>query len=171
MKEVPSVGASFFIHERSDKLSKYKEVDEQMEKFAEYYILTGGNALASARLAEYEKPVNASVYLTLKDSPVWELINRYNDNLKYTGIMGAVECRKRMSDIARGKATAKVPMTVGVGDGCSEVVMVEVPPTIAEQTAALKIIGKWNGLDKGVNSENRTNGLVVQIVGEENLED
>ena len=52
-----------------------------------------------------------------------------------------------------------------------EVIDVEVTPTISEQLNALKIIGKWCGLDKGVNSENRTNGLVVQIVGEENLED
>lgn len=152
-------------------MSKYKEVDEQMEKFAEYYILTGGNALESARLAEYEKPLSASKHLTEENSPVWELINRFNDNLKHTGIMGAVECRKRMSDIARGKATATVPMLVGVGDGCSEVIDVEVTPTIAEQMAALKTIGKWCGLDKGVNSESQTSGLVVQIMGEENLED
>lgn len=152
-------------------MSKYKEVDEQMEKFAEYYILTGGNALESARLAEYDKPLSASKHLTEEDSPVWELINRFNDNLKHTGIMGALECRKKMSDIARGKATATVPMLIGVGEGCSEVIDVEVTPTITEQLNALKIIGKWCGLDKGVNSESQANGLVVQIVGEEQLED
>lgn len=152
-------------------MSKYKEVDEQMEKFAEFYILTGGNALESARLADYESPVSASSRLTDKNSPVWELINRFNDNLTHTGIMGAVECKKRMSDIARGKATAKVPMTIGVGDGCSEVIEVDVTPTITEQMNALKIIGKWCGLDKGVDGNSQTNGLVVQIVGEEQLED
>lgn len=152
-------------------MSKYKEVDEKMEKFAEYYILTGGNALQSARLAEYENPFNAAHTLTKQDSPIWELINRFNDNLTHTGIMGAIECRKRMSDIARGKAVAKVPMTVGVGDGCSEVIEVEVTPTIAEQLNALKIIGKWCGLDKGVDGNSQTNGLVVQIVGEGQLED
>ena len=152
-------------------MSKYKEVDEQMERFAEFYILTGGNALESARLAEYDKPVSAANRLTDKNSPVWELINRFNDNLKHDGIMGAIECRKRMSDIARGKAVAHEKMTVGVGDGYSEVIDVEVTPTITEQLNALKIIGKWCGLDKGVNSESQANGLVVQIVGEEQLED
>lgn len=144
-------------------MAKYTELDDQMIKFAEFYILTGGNALESAKASGYDNPLSAAKRLTSKDSPVWELIDEYRKSSK---VMTPIEIMERLTLIGRGEAKTKVHIVVG-----DTVKVVEVTPTIAEQLAALKTLAKINGLDKQKNDEDGNGQLVVQIMGEENLQD
>lgn len=149
----------------------YNELDDKMIKFIENYIITGGNALASAKAAEYKNPASAAIRLTAEDSIIWDYIKKYDITLNRSGVMGQNEVLQRITNIGRGKATAKVPMTVGVGDGMSDVIQVEVTPSIAEQLTALKILQHIYGLDKGITESSQTSGVIIQIEGADKLED
>ncbi|MED9946850.1 MAG: hypothetical protein U0J50_01220, partial [Peptacetobacter hiranonis] len=86
-------------------MAKYTELDEKAIKFAEYYILTGGNALESAKASGYDNPLSAAKRLTSKDSPVWEIIDEYRKSSK---VMTPIEIMERLTLIGRGEAKTKV---------------------------------------------------------------
>lgn len=144
-------------------MAKYTELDEQAIKFAEYYILTGGNALESAKASGYDNPLSAAKRLASKDSPVWEIIDEYRKSSK---VMTPIEIMERLTLIGRGEAKTKVHIVVG-----DTVKVVEVTPTIAEQLAALKTLAKINGLDKQKKDDDGNGNVVIQITGENELED
>ncbi|NYV28421.1 terminase small subunit [Streptobacillus felis] len=84
-------------------------------------------------------------------------------------ILSANEVLSLLSDIAKGEAKEEVIITVGVGDGVSEVKRVEKRVSEKERIRALELLGKRHMLftDKVENNSN------VEIIfsGDENLED
>lgn len=151
-------------------MEKYKELGEKELIFAESFIETG-NSLASAKKAGYSHPASAAICLLKEGSPIWDFIKNYAASLKHTGIIDSRAVLKITSEIAEGTAITTQPMVVGVGDGRSEVIEVEVKPTIQERLSACKLLTKIYGLDRGIDRTGKMSGLLLQFVGEENLED
>lgn len=137
---------------------RYDKNDIKVIKFAEFYVETG-NALDSARRAGFDNPMAAAKELRKKGSPAQELINDYIASVQSPKIMSSVEVLERLTSIARGETKAYTPM------------LVEVTPSIREQSDALKTLGKIYGLDKGYDVSNQLGGVNIQIVGADMLED
>lgn len=142
---------------------------EKKRIFAEEYVKTG-NAYKSAVAAGYaESTAKKQSARMLKDPEILEYLISVEDRYKSSKVAGTEEILAFLTSVMRGESTFEQTAVVGTGNGCSEVVKVELTVSAKERVKAAELLGKRYGVwtDK---VEQNTKAAVV-ISGEDALED
>ena len=141
----------------------------RQKAFCEYYVECG-NATEAAKKAGYSEKTAYSIgQRLLKKVEIKNYIKALMDNKLSANILNANEVLSLLSDIAKGKTEEEIIITVGVGDGVSEIKKVEKRVSEKDRLKALELLGKRHMLftDKTTVDIN----IPVLFEGDEDLED
>ena len=126
--------------------SSVKHMTEKQKRFCDEYLACL-NAKQAAIKAGYSKKTAAQMGQENLNKPylreyIDEQLARYEESL----IVSREELLRYMSSVVRGESKAQIVMTVGTGDGVSEVVHVMKAPDEKERLKAAELLGRAYGI-------------------------
>lgn len=126
--------------------SSVKHMTEKQKRFCDEYLACL-NAKQAAIKAGYSKKTAAQMGQENLNKPylreyIDEQLARYEESL----IVSREELLRYMSSVVRGESKAQIVMTVGTGDGVSEIVHVMKAPDEKERLKAAELLGRAYGI-------------------------
>ena len=124
------------------------KLTEKQKRFIDFYIETS-NASESARRAGYSpKNINTNATKILQNTTVQSEINKRLSQLASERIAGAEEVLKYLTAVMRGEEVEEQVVTVGTGQGESEVEIVKNKVSPKDRIKAAELLGKRYGLQQ-----------------------
>lgn len=119
----------------------------KQKKFADEYIISG-NAYQAAIIAGYSKNYakNASCKMVENGGVISDYISERLKLIESEKTADAKEVIEYLTSVLRGESTSEVVTTIGVGDGCSQVVRIKKQPDEKERLKAAELLGKRYGI-------------------------
>ena len=124
------------------------KLTEKQKRFIDFYIETS-NASESARRAGYSpKNINTNATKILQNTTVQSEINKRLSQLASERIAGAEEVLKYLTAVMRGEEVEEQVVTIGTGQGESEVEIVKKKVSPKDRIKAAELLGKRYGLQQ-----------------------
>lgn len=118
----------------------------RQEAFCQEFAATG-NAYASALKAGYTKQYAGKCTYKLEQQPaVKARLQELYEERAAASIAEGRELKQRLTEIIRCTAKEEVLMSVGTGEGRSDIVRLDKAPSFKDQMKAIELLGRMGGM-------------------------
>lgn len=118
----------------------------RQEAFCQEFAASG-NAYASAIKAGYtEMYASKRAYLLEQKPAVQKRLQELYDERAAASIAEGCELKQRLTEIIRCTAREEVLMSVGTGEGTSDIVRLDKAPSFRDQMKAIELLGRMGGM-------------------------
>lgn len=122
---------------------------EKQKRFADEYLidLNATRAYKAVyRAAKSDESAAAAGGRLIKRKDIQDYIKEQSEKLHDDKTADVKEVMEYLTAVLRGESESEVVMTVGTGDGCSEIMKVKKNPDEKEKLKAAELIGKRYGM-------------------------
>ena len=132
---------------------------EKQKRFCDEYLMDG-NATQAAIRAGYSKRTAVDIgHENLTKPNIKKYIDERLEQIQSEKIASVQEVLEYITSVIRGEAESEIIVTVGTGQGCSEVIRLMKHPDESEKLKAAEMLGKRYGIFK-----NNTTASIEQVI-------